>query len=49
MLTKTVAGLVISLLAVFIAWWWFDPVGFSQNPLLTWFKGLSVPLPGRLR
>lgn len=49
MLTKTLAWLVILVFAGSIAWWWFDPVGFSQNPVLMWFKGLSVPLPERLR
>jgi hypothetical protein len=49
MVHKTLAWLVISLLVVLIAWWWLDPVGFSQNPVVTWFKGLSVPLPERLR
>lgn len=37
--------LLISVLGLFIAWWWFDPVGFYRNPLFTWFKGLGVPLP----
>jgi hypothetical protein len=49
MLTKALAWLVISLLVVLIVWWWLDPAGFSQNPVLKWFKGLSVPLPERLR
>jgi len=49
MLTKKLAWLAISLFVALIAWWWFDPVGFSRNPVLTWFKGLSVPLPERLR
>jgi hypothetical protein len=49
MLTKTLPWLVIALAAALAAWWWFDPVGFSQNPVLRWFKGLSVPLPERLR
>jgi hypothetical protein len=49
MLTKTLAWLVISLFVVSIVWWWLDPVGFSQNPVVTWFKGLSSLLPERLR
>ena len=49
MLTKTLAWLVISLFVMLIVWWWLDPVGFSQNPVITWFKGLHSPLPERLR
>jgi hypothetical protein len=49
MFHKTLAWLVISLFVLLIAWGWLDPVGFSQNPVVTWFKGLSVPLPERLR
>jgi hypothetical protein len=49
MLTKTLAWLVISLFVISIAWWWLDPVGFSQNAVITWLKGLSMPLPERLR
>jgi hypothetical protein len=49
MLTKTLARLVFSLFIVFIVWWWLDPVGFSQNPVVMWFKGLSLPLPERPR
>lgn len=49
MRTKTVAGLVIVLLVLLIAWWWLDPVGFYRNPVLTWFKGLGVPLPDLTR
>jgi hypothetical protein len=49
MLTKTMAWLVISLFVLSILWWWLDPVGFSQNPVVAWLKGLSLPLPERLR
>jgi hypothetical protein len=49
MLTKTLAWLVIPLFVLSIVWWWLDPVGFSQNPVITWFKGLHAPLPERLR
>jgi hypothetical protein len=46
MLTKTLAGGILAVLAGSAVWWYVDPVGFSQNPLLTWLRGLSVPLPG---
>ena len=49
MLTKTLTWLVISLFVALTAWWWLDPVGFSQNPVFTWFKGYSVPLPEGFR
>ena len=49
MLIKTLPWLAISLFVALVAWWWFDPAGFSQNPVITWFKGFSVPLPERLR
>jgi hypothetical protein len=39
----------MALVAALAAWWWLDPVGFSQNPVIQWFKHLSVPLPERLR
>jgi len=46
---RTLAWIVTSLFVALIVWWWFDPVGFSQNPVLRWFKAFSVPLPERLR
>jgi hypothetical protein len=49
MLIKTLAWLVTSLFVALIVWWWLDPGGFSQNPVLRWLKDLSVPLPERLR
>lgn len=49
MLTKTLAWSVIVLFVVSLLWWWLDPAGFSQNPVLTWFKSLSSPLPERIR
>lgn len=49
MLVKTLPWLVTSLFVAIIAWWWFDPVGFSQNAVFKWFKSFSVPLPGLLR
>jgi hypothetical protein len=36
---------IFAFLLVCLAWWWFDPAGFYQNPVLTWFRGLSVTLP----
>jgi hypothetical protein len=47
--SKTLAWVVTSLVVTLLVWWWLDPVGFSQNPVLRWFKGFSVPLPERLR
>jgi hypothetical protein len=38
MRTNTPAWLVIALFVALIGWWWLDPVGFSQNPVITWFK-----------
>ena len=49
MLTKTLAWLVTSLFVALILWLWLDPVSFSQNSVIRWFKDLSVPLPERLR
>ena len=45
MLTKTLAWGAIALAVSCVAWWWLDPVGFSQNPLLTWLRQLSLDLP----
>ena len=49
MLTKTLAGCILAVLASSAVWWYVDPVGFSQNPALSWLKGLSMPLPGNHR
>jgi hypothetical protein len=49
MVAKTLGWLVVALVVALVAWWWLDPVGFAENPVFKWFKGLSVPLPGRLR
>jgi hypothetical protein len=49
MLAKRLGWLAVALSAALAFWAWRDPVGFSQNPVITWFKGLSVPLPERLR
>ena len=49
MRTSMLAWVVFAMFVVLFAWWWFDPVGFSQNPVITWFRGLHSPLPERLR
>ena len=49
MRTSMLAWIVFAIFVVLFGWWWFDPVGFSQNPVLKWFRGFSVPLPERLR
>jgi hypothetical protein len=38
MLSKTFAWGVIGVMAIGVAWWLLDPVGFSQNPLFTWLN-----------
>jgi hypothetical protein len=49
MRTNWLVWSVIVVFAVLICWWWFDPVGFSQNPVITWFRSFHSPLPERLR
>ena len=46
MLTKTLAGGIIGICVIGVAWWYLDPVGFSQNPLLRWLNGLSLSSQG---
>ena len=46
MLTKTLAGGVIGFVVIGVAWWYWDPVGFSQNPLLRWLDDLSLSSQG---
>jgi len=49
MAAKTLVWIVTAVFAALIVWWWLDPVGFYQNPVLRWFKDFSVPLPERAR
>jgi len=46
MLSKTLSGIVIFTVGVSVIWWWLDPVSFAQNPIITFFKGLSNWTPG---
>ena len=46
MLTKTLAGIVIGAVAIGAAWWYLDPVGFSQNPVLRWLNDLKLSSQG---
>lgn len=45
MLTKTFGWGAVLMLAVCVTWWWFDPAGFSQNPVLEWLRHLSIRFP----
>jgi hypothetical protein len=45
MLTKTLAWSVVAITVACVAWWWWDPAGFSQNPVLRWFNSLSQHSP----
>jgi hypothetical protein len=49
MLTKTLAWAVILVCVVSAAWWFVDPVGFSQNPVFSYFKRLSLRSSGYYR
>jgi hypothetical protein len=46
MLTKTLAGGIIGVVAIGAVWWYLDPVGFSQNPLLRWLNDLKLSSQG---
>jgi len=46
MLTKTLAYGVIALCAISAVWWWVDPVGFANNPVLRFFKDLTLRSEG---
>jgi hypothetical protein len=49
MATKIVGGAFVAVLLASVTWWWLDPVGFLQNPVVVWVKQFSfgLPLPGR--
>ena len=46
MLSKYLSGIIIVTVVVSVIWWLLDPVGFAQNPVITFFKGLSNWTPG---
>ena len=46
MLTKTLATIIIGAAAISAVWWWVDPVGFANNPVLSFFKDLSLRSQG---
>jgi hypothetical protein len=46
MLTKTLAWGVVALCVISVVWWWLDPVGFANNPVLSFFKDLSLRSQG---
>lgn len=49
MLTKTLAWGVIGVVVIGGAWWYLDPVGFAQNPLLRWLNDLKLSSRGYQR
>ena len=46
MLTKTLAGGVIGVVAIGAVWWYLDPVGFAGNPLMRWLNDLALSSQG---
>jgi hypothetical protein len=46
MLTKTLAFIVIGSCVIGLGWWYFDPAGFANNPVLGFFKDLSLRSQG---
>jgi hypothetical protein len=46
MLSKAFAWGVTSVFILSLAWWIFDPQGFSQNPVLSWLRELTLRSQG---
>ena len=46
MLSKTFVWGIASVFILSTAWWMLDPVGFSQNPVLGWFRELPLRSQG---
>jgi len=46
MLTKTLAFIIIGSCVIGAVWWWLDPVGFANNPILSFFRDLSLRSQG---
>jgi hypothetical protein len=46
MLSKTFAWGIAGVVILSAAWWMVDPVGFWQNPVLSWLKELSLRSQG---
>ena len=42
MLSRTFTWGIAGVVILCGAWWMLDPVGFSQNPVLSWFKELTL-------
>jgi hypothetical protein len=49
MLTKTLAWGVVLVCVVSAVWWLVDPVGFSQNPVFSFLRRLSLRSSGYYR
>ncbi len=47
MLSKALSWIIIGGMVVGVFWWVMDPVGFAQNPVINFFRGLSGWTPGR--
>jgi hypothetical protein len=47
MLSKTFSWIIIVVVVTGVIWWMVDPAGFSQNPVINFFRGLSGWTPGR--
>jgi hypothetical protein len=46
MITKMLGWFVIAVLMVCGVWWYLDPVGFSQNPVMAWLRERSLRSSG---
>ena len=46
MLSKTLGWGVTSVFMLSFAWWMVDPQGFSQNPVLSWLRELTLRSQG---
>ena len=49
MLSKTFAWGIAGVVILSAAWWMADPAGFSQNPVLSWLKELTLRSQGYRR
>jgi hypothetical protein len=42
MFTKAVGWGIVALCLVTVAWWLMDPLGFANNPVIVYLRGLSI-------
>jgi len=49
MITRALGWGLATILLASVAWWHLDPVGFSKNPVVSYFRNLSLRSSGYYR